>query len=69
MTAIPHAPPSEPDRPVLPPVRVAVSMMEQESNGKALASLKNLAAERYWDSRWQREWETRYHDPLVVTPR
>lgn len=41
-------------------------MTEQESNGKALASLKNLAAERYWDSRWQREWETKYHDPLVV---
>lgn len=41
-------------------------MMQQEGNGKTLASLKNLAAERYWDARWQREWETKYHDPLVV---
>eukprot|EP00752_Nemacystus_decipiens_P012307 g10912.t1 len=48
-----------------PRVEAIVSMMEQEGNGKALASLKNLAAERYWDSRWQREWETKYHDPLV----
>lgn len=41
-------------------------MIEQESNGKALASLKNLASERYWDTRWQREWATKYYDPLVV---
>lgn len=66
MAAIPRVPRSEPDCPFPPPVRVAVPMTEQESNGKALASLKNLAAERYWDSRWQREWETKYHDPLVV---
>lgn len=45
----------------------SVSMIEQEGSGKALASLKNLAAERYWDARWQREWETKYHDPLVVS--
>lgn len=43
-------------------------MMGQEGSGKALAALKNLTAERYWETRWQREWETKYHDPLVVRP-
>lgn len=47
-------------------VLVSVPMMEQDGNGKALVSLNNLTAERYWDARWQREWETKYHDPLVV---
>lgn len=40
--------------------------MDQQGTGKALASLKNVTAERYWDMRWQREWQTKYHDPLVV---
>ena len=44
-------------------------MMEQEGSGKALAALRNLTAERYWETRWQREWETKYHDPLVVMPK
>lgn len=47
---------------------VSVPMIEQDGNGKALVSLKNLTAERYWNARWQREWETKYHDPLVVRP-
>ncbi|CAB1100133.1 unnamed protein product [Ectocarpus sp. CCAP 1310/34] len=48
-----------------PRVEAIVPMMEQDDNGKALVSLKNLTAERYWNARWQREWETKYHDPLV----
>ncbi|CAN0313002.1 unnamed protein product, partial [Ectocarpus sp. 13 AM-2016] len=48
-----------------PRVEAIVPMMEQDGNGKALVSLKNLTAERYWNARWQREWETKYHDPLV----
>lgn len=42
-------------------------MVELDSNGKTLVSLKNLAAERYWDMRWQREWQTKYHDPQGVS--
>ncbi|CAM9953083.1 unnamed protein product [Ectocarpus sp. 6 AP-2014] len=48
-----------------PRVEAIVPMMEQDGNGKALVSLKNFTAERYWNERWQREWETKYHDPLV----
>lgn len=47
--------------------RSTVSMVELDSNGKTLVSLKNLAAERYWDMRWQREWQTKYHDPQGVS--
>lgn len=42
-------------------------MMNQEANGKVLNSLKNMSAERYWDMRWKREWQTKYHDPLMVS--
>ncbi|CAM9334641.1 unnamed protein product, partial [Scytosiphon promiscuus] len=48
-----------------PRVEAIVSMMQQQEGHKALISLKNLTAERYWESRWQREWETKYHDPLL----
>lgn len=46
--------------------RITVSVLEQESGSKTLVSLKNVTAERYWDMRWQREWQTKYHDPLTV---
>lgn len=45
----------------------SVSMMQQQERHKALVSLKNLTAERYWEARWQREWETKYHDPVLVS--
>lgn len=41
--------------------------MDQDGNGKALVSLRNVAAERYWGTRWKREWQAKYHDPLVVS--
>lgn len=44
----------------------AVSMTDEDGKDKVLASMKNTTADRYWDVRWQREWETKYHDPLVV---
>ncbi|CAM9282416.1 unnamed protein product, partial [Hapterophycus canaliculatus] len=48
-----------------PRVGAIVSMMQQHEGNKALVSLKNLTAERYWKARWQREWETKYHDPVL----
>lgn len=41
--------------------------MDQDGTGKALVSLRNVAAERYWGTRWKREWQAKYHDPLVVS--
>lgn len=44
-----------------------MSVLEEETSGKTLVSLKNVAAERYWDMRWQREWQTKYHNPSTVS--
>lgn len=44
-----------------------VSVMDQDGTGKGLVSLRNVAAERYWGTRWKREWQAKYHDPLVVS--